>query len=117
MNYLFSKLNILSQPISEVFGLIPQFLDEYHSVFRLMLQSDACYVGAARRYSDHRGRSATFPVTRNRLRKCSIGFRVQPKCHDTTVADMPAFSIPIAWFRSSLFSLGIFFRLVSTQLY
>ena len=80
-----------------------------------MLQSDACYVGAARRYSDHwqplRGRSATFPVTWNRLRKRSIVFRVQTKCPDTTVADMPAFSIPTAWFHSSLFSLGIFLDL------
>ena len=28
-----------------------------------------------------------------RLRKRSIVFRVQPKCRDTTVSDVPAFSI------------------------
>ena len=56
-----------------------------------------------------RGQCGTFPVTRNRLRKRSIVFRVQPKCRDTTtVSNIPAFSIPRAWFRSS-FSLGIFF--------
>ena len=43
------------------------------------------------------------------LRKHSIVFRVQPLCHDTTIADMPVFNIPKAWFRSSLFILGIFF--------
>ena len=52
-----------------------------------------------------------FPVTRNHLHRRSIVFLVQPKCRDTTAADMPAFSIPIAWFRSSLFSIGIFFHL------
>ena len=57
------------------------------------------------------GWSATFPLAWNHLHKRSIVFQVQLKCRDTTVADMPAFSIPVGWFHSSLFSLGIFFDL------
>ena len=48
-----NRLNILSQPISDCLAV-----DEYHTVFQLLLQSDACYVGAAGRFSDHLHQSA-----------------------------------------------------------
>ena len=43
------RLNVLSPPISD-----SRWMNTMDTVFRLLLQSDACYVAAARRYSNHR---------------------------------------------------------------
>ena len=56
-----------------------------------------------------RGSGQTWPTTSRTVGNVSCD--MEPKCRDTTVADMPAFRIQIAWFCSSLFSLGNFFDL------
>ena len=95
-----NRLNVLSQPISD--SLWMNTLMSYgccciQTPVTYVLQDDIAIIGS----SVH-----TWPTTLRR-----IVFRIRPNCRDSTVADVPAFSIPSAWFCSSFFSLGIFFDL------